>query len=262
MALIRIIDMKKKLLSTSGSKSPLSSQTVNLSGFPVVISRKKIKHIHLRICPPDGELRLSAPLHISLGTIEKFITHKQSWIEKAIVKVKTQKSIAAPEYKSGGKHYFSGQIYTLRITEVTGKSGVILLDNNVMEIQVKKIASSEQVEKILTAWYRKRLKELIPGLLDTWEPVLSVQTCEWGVKKMKTRWGSCNPKKKRIWLNLELVKRPVICLEYILVHELTHLLEPSHNAHFYVLLDSFMPDWRSAERLLKEFGRTGIHSLY
>jgi len=257
-----MIDMKKKLLSTSGSKSPLTSQTVTLSGFPVVITRKKIKHIHLRICPPDGELRLSAPLHISLETIEKFITHKQSWIKKAIIKVQNQKFIAAPEYKSGEKHYFLGQVYTLRITEITVKSGVILHDDFTMEIQVHKSVSSEQVEKILTAWYRKRLKELIPGLLDTWETVLGVQTLDWGVKRMKTRWGSCNPIKKRIWLNLELIKRPAICLEYIIVHELTHLLEPSHNTRFYALMNSFMPDWRNADKLLKEFGRTGINSLY
>jgi len=232
----------------------VSLQTVTLSGFPVVITRKKIKHIHLRICPPDGALRLSAPLHISLGTIEKFITHKQSWIEKAIVKVKTKKMITAPEYKSGERHYFLGQVYTLRITEATGKSRVILLDDNVMEIQVKNTTSSEQMEKILTAWYRKRLKELIPGLLYTWEPAMGVQALEWGVKRMKTRWGSCNTKKKRIWLNLELIKRPATCLEYILVHELTHLLEPSHNAHFYALMDSYIPDWRNADKLLKEFG--------
>ncbi|NQT57876.1 MAG: M48 family metallopeptidase [Bacteroidetes bacterium] len=247
--------MKQILLAASGNKNSLAVKMVIISGHPVSIIRKKIKHIHLRICPPDGKLQLSAPLHVSLETIEKFITHKLPWIEKAIVKVQTQKPIMNPEYINGEKHYFLGQSYTLLITELVGKNSVRLHDGLNIEIQINETASAEQVEKILIEWYRQRLKELIPGLLASWEPVLGVHALEWGVKRMKTRWGSCNPVKKRIWLSLELIKRPVICLEYILVHELTHLLESSHNARFYTLLDSFMPDWHNADKILKEFGR-------
>ncbi len=248
------IGMKNNLQAASGKKRTFSAHTVLLSGYQVVLTRKKIKHIHLRICPPDGELRLSAPLHISLETIEKFITYKLPWIEKAVDTMQTRKQIAIPNYKDGELHYFLGQPYTLKITEFAGANGIKLHNDFVMEVLTIKTASFEQVEKILFTWYRNELRRLIPDLLTKWEPLVGVYALEWRIKRMKTRWGSCNPAKKRIWLSLELIKRPAACLEYILVHELTHLLEPSHKPHFYSLLTSFMPDWHEADTLLKEFG--------
>jgi predicted metal-dependent hydrolase len=247
--------MKQILPAVSGITNASSKKVIIISGYPVSITRKKIKHIHLKVCPPDGALKLSAPLQVSLKTIERFLIQKTSWIEKAIVKVQTQRLISTPEYNHGEIHYFGEQPYTLKITECAGVNGIRLHTDFVMEVLVKKTASSEQVEKILFSWYRKELKELIPGLLNKWEPLMDVHALEWGVKRMKTRWGSCNTAKKRIWLNLELIKKPIICLEYILVHELTHLLEPSHNTRFYTLLGSFMPDWKKADTILKEFGR-------
>ncbi len=247
--------MKNNLQAASGKKRTLSVSTVILSGYPVVLTRKKIKPIHLKICPPDGKLKLSAPLHVSLAAIEKFIIHKLSWIEKAIVKVQTQNIISTPAYQNGELHYFLGQPYTLKITDFADENGIRLHNDFVMEVLIKKWASNEQVEKILFAFYRNELKKLIPNLLTTWEPLVGVNALEWRIRRMKTRWGTCNPAKRRIWLSLELIKRPVICLEYILVHELVHLLEPSHNTRFYTLLDSFMPDWHEADTLLKEFGR-------
>lgn len=225
----------------------------SISGYPVLITRKKIKHLHLKICPPNGEIRLSAPLHVGYSIIEEFVSMKIPWIENAVTKVRTRKPTTNPEYRDGEKHYFLGTSYTLQITEQTGINRVMLRDGLVMDIRTRNISTADQRSLILTEWYRQRIKELIPGLLAAWEPVVGVQALEWGVKRMKTRWGSCNPAKKRIWLSLELVKRPVTCLEYILVHELTHFLEPSHNGRFYALLNSFMPDWRDSEKMLKDF---------
>ena len=250
-----MIRMKQTDPAVYENTNSLGMERVIIAGLPVSLTRKKIKHIHLRVCPPDGSIRVSAPLHVSLEIIEEFITHKFLWIEKTITAVQSRKPITTPVYKDGEKHYFLGQPYTLHITECTEGNAVRLRNAAIIEILINKPAAPEHVEKIVIEWYRRRLKELIPGLLAAWEPVMGVHALEWGVKRMKTRWGSCNPAKKRIWLSLELIKRPISCLEYILVHELTHLLEPSHNAHFYTLMDSFMPDWRDSEKKLREFGR-------
>ena len=145
---------------------------------------------------------------------------------------------------SGESHYFLGRRYRLRVTERSGPNRVSLNGTSELTMQVQPSTDRDKREQLLNDWYRRRLKELVPDLIAKWQPVVGVQVADWGIKKMKTRWGSCNTRDHRVWLNLELAKKPPRCLEYVLVHELVHLLESHHNDRFKALMDQFMPQWQ------------------
>ena len=149
------------------------------------------------------------------------------------------------EMGSGESHYFLGQRYRLRVVTYEGPAKVIARNKSIIELHVRRESSAEQRERVLQRWYRQQLKELIPPLLEKWQPALGVQADEWAIKKMKTKWGACNVKVRRIWLNLELAKKPAQCLEYIIVHELLHLLKRQHNDNFFALMNEYLPQWRS-----------------
>ncbi len=144
----------------------------------------------------------------------------------------------------GESHYYLGKRYLLRVIEETGTARIVLRNRSTMELHVQPGANAEQREQVLLRWYRRQLRALIPSLLENWSPRLGVEVAEWGIKKMKTKWGACNIDARRIWLNLELAKKPVLCLEYIVVHEMAHLLERHHNDRFIAIMDKVMPQWR------------------
>ena len=145
---------------------------------------------------------------------------------------------------SGESHYFQGRRYRLRLIKKDGTPKVIRRNNSTLELQVRPETTANGRERILQQWYRQHLRELIPTLLEKWQTVLGVHVNEFGIKKMKTKWGTCNIEARRIWINLELAKKPVACLEYIVVHELTHLLERNHNERFIAIMDRHLPAWR------------------
>jgi hypothetical protein len=151
---------------------------------------------------------------------------------------------------SGESHYFLGQPYTLRVFPQKGPGCVSLQCAPFIDLYVRPGASVLDRQRVLHRWYREELKELVPPLLARWQPVVGVAAAEWGVRMMRTRWGSCNIRARRIWLSLELARKPVECLEYVVVHELTHLLERRHNHRFYGYMDQFLPTWRLARALL------------
>ena len=144
---------------------------------------------------------------------------------------------------NGESHYFLGQRYRLRVHEHEAPARVAVRGIASLDLFVRPGASAEQREAVLLHWYREQLKALIPPLLERWQPILGVQARAWGIKKMKTKWGSCNPTAKRLWFNLELAKKPAMCLEYLVVHELVHLLERNHTERFTTLMDGFLPNW-------------------
>jgi len=216
---------------------------VTVDGFSVEVVRKDIKHLHLRVYPPHGRVRVAAPLMLSDDAVRLAVIGKLSWIKKQQAKFDAQPRQSPREMVKGESHYFLGQRYRLRVLEHHGaarvRRGIAFLD-----IYARPETTAEQRERILQQWYRGQLKALIPPLLEKWQPAIGVQVADWGVKKMKTRWGTCNIVARRIWFNLELAKKPVQCLEYIAVHELVHLLERHHNDRFRALMDQFMPQWR------------------
>jgi len=218
---------------------------IRVSGVPVEIVRKGIKNLHLGVYPPHGRVRVAAPLRVSDAAVRLAVVGKLGWIKRQRARFEAQPRQSEREMVSGESHYFLGQRYRLRVVTYEGPAKVIARNKSIIELHVRRESSAEQRERVLQRWYRQQLKELIPPLLEKWQPALGVQADEWAIKKMKTKWGACNVKVRRIWLNLELAKKPAQCLEYIIVHELLHLLERQHNDNFFALMNEYLPQWRS-----------------
>src|SRR3990170_1824084 len=218
---------------------------IRVSGVPVEIVRKSIKNLHLGVYPPHGRVRVAAPLRVSDAAVRLAVVGKLGWIKRQRAKFEAQPRQSTREMVSGESHYFLGQRYRLRVVKYDGPANVVARNKSVIELHVRLESSAEQRERVLQRWYRQQLKELIPPVLEKWQPALGVQADEWAIKKMKTKWGACNVKVRRIWLNLELAKKPAQCLEYIIVHELLHLLERQHNDNFFALMNEHLPQWRS-----------------
>lgn len=216
---------------------------INIEGIEIDLTQKRIKNLRLRICPPLGEVRISAPLRASLESIRKIIISKISWIKEAQIKILNRKKIPELKFISGEKHNFFGEEFLLEVIENSASAKVFLSEERI-KIYSKKNLTSQQKRKILDEFYRAELKKIIPEFIQKYEQKMRVMVEEFGVKKMKTRWGTCNAKARRIWLNLELAKKPIQCLEFIIIHEMVHLLERNHSKKFYEFMDKFMCDWR------------------
>lgn len=219
-------------------------EQITVSDIIIDVVRKDIKNIHLAVYPPNGRVRISAPLKTNEDTIRLYAVSKLSWIKRNQRKFENQERITQREYKQRESHYFQGKRYLLNIVESDKKTKVVLKNKKFIEMHVKPGTPTLKLHEILTEWYRVQLKKEIPSLIDKWEKILNVKVDEWKVRQMKTKWGSCNTENRRIWLNLELAKKPVHCLEYIIVHELIHLIERHHNNHFLAIMEKHLPQWR------------------
>jgi predicted metal-dependent hydrolase len=217
-----------------------------LGDMHVAVSMKDIKHVHLSVHPPEGRVSVSAPIGMAKDTIRVFVISKLAWIKKQQIKLRGQEREAPREFLNRESHYFNGERYLLKIVPVLASQGTayVQLKHKTMELHIRPDASAESRAKLVNEWYRQQLKNAVPALITKYQKIMKVEVAEFGIKKMKTKWGTCNAAAKRIWLNLELAKKPPECLEYIVVHEMTHLLEPSHNDRFVALMDRFMPKWR------------------
>jgi predicted metal-dependent hydrolase len=210
----------------------------------VEVVRKSIKNLHLSVHPPDGRVRVSAPQHVDDEAVRLAVVSKLPWIRRHQKTFVDQPRQSQREMIGGESHYFLGRRYRLNVTERNGPNRITLDGPSELTMQVRPNTDRDKREQLLNDWYRRRMKELVPDLIAKWQPIVGVQVVDWGIKKMKTRWGSCNARDHRVWLNLELAKKPPHCLEYVLVHELVHLLESHHNDRFKTLMDQFMPKWR------------------
>lgn len=215
-----------------------------VGGVAVQVVRKDIKNLHLGVHPPEGHVRVAVPFHVSDERVRLAVVDKLTWIKKQQADFIAQPRQSAREMIAGECHYFFGKSYRLEVVEQRGKHKVELAGGNKIRLTVSKNTSTENRLTLLHEWYREQLKQEIPKLLTQWQAKIGVTVNAWGVKKMKTKWGSCNIEAKRLWLNLDLAKKPPECLEYILVHELVHLLERHHNSRFMAYMDQFMPNWR------------------
>lgn len=217
---------------------------ITVNGLVVDVVRKNIKNLHLAVYPPNGRIRVAAPLRVDDEAVRLFTISKWAWIKRQQARFDVQERQSPRTFVSGESHYFQGNRYLLNVIYHDGPPAVILRNKTTMDLLVRTGSETVQREHVLMAWYRKQLKQAIPPLIAKWEPIINVEVAEWGVKQMKTRWGTCNIEARRIWLNLELVKKPIHCLEYIVVHEMVHLLERKHNAIFTGYMNKFMPQWR------------------
>lgn len=217
---------------------------VTINGLRVEIVRKDIKNLHLGVYPPNGRVRVATPHRVNDDAVRLAVIGKLGWIKQQRARFDGQPRQSEREMVSGESHYFLGQRYRLNVIEYNGAGKVVLRKKTTMDLYVRRKVGAAQRERVLQRWHREQLAALVPPLLDKWEPVLGVQVAKWAIKKMKTKWGSCNAAARRIWLNLELAKKPVQCLEYILVHELVHLLERYHNDKFIAMMNACLPQWR------------------
>lgn len=225
-----------------------------IQGIPITVEKKKIKNMYLKVLPPEGKVVISAPTRMSQRIIEEFAVSKISWIQEKRKKYAEQPKKIELQYTSGEHIYVWGESYPMEIKYVNNGSKVTLAEERIV-MQVPVDSTLEQRERCLNEWYRLQLKERIPLLIAKWEDIIGVQVYEWGVKNMKTRWGTCNTGAKRIWLNLQLAKKKPECLEYVVVHEMTHLLEKKHNQRFYGFMDKFLPEWRNIKDELNNVGK-------
>lgn len=211
--------------------------------------------MNLRIYPPQGRVRVAAPTRLSFKAIQAFIISKIVWIKAKQIEVKNRKIAPKLEFISGENHYFFGKKYLLEVLENQPKNAV-KLEGEVIKICGKKTLNIKEREKLLDGFYRVELRKIIPQYIAIYQEKMLVNVAEFQIKKMKTRWGTCNSKARRIWISLELAKRPIECLEFIIVHEMTHLLERKHNKRFYALMDKFLPSWRECEKQLRQLGHS------
>lgn len=225
---------------------------ITISHIKIDVVRKNIKNIHLAVYPPTGRVRLAAPLNVNDDAIRLFAISKLGWIKRNQRKFEGQERISPREYKQRESHYFQGRRYLLNIVETDKTQKVVLKSKKFIELHVKPETPTAKRHEILTEWYRVELKKRIPALVDKWEKILNEKIDNWQVKQMKTKWGSCNIEKKRIWLNLELAKKPEHCLEYIIAHEMVHLLERHHNDRFLYYMDTHLPNWRQLKTELNK----------
>lgn len=230
--------------------SSASVKRMSVSGIAVEVVRKDIKNLHLGVYPPMGRVRVAAPLVVNDEAVRLAVIDKLGWIKRQRAQFAKQPRQSEREMVNGESHYFLGRRYRLRVHEQDAPARVTLRGVASMDLFVRPGATVDKREAVLLDWHRASLRSVIAELLAHWQPKLGVQVAGWGIKKMKTKWGSCNVRSRRIWLNLELAKKPVQCLEYIVVHELVHLLERNHTERFTLLMDRHLPDWRMRREVL------------
>lgn len=221
-----------------------NSCMLQVGNIEALVVRKPIKNLHLAVLPPAGKVRVSAPLSMRDDAIRTLLATRLGWIKRQQEKFRNQERQTLREYVSGESHYYWGKRYRLDVVCHVKPPGVAVNGKEKISLSVRPNSDRNKREQVMLEWYRKELRNVATGLIERWQKVIGVPLKEWGIKRMKTRWGTCNYKAGRIWLNLELAKKPEHCLEFIIVHEMTHLLERRHNDRFKAYLDRFIPQWR------------------
>jgi predicted metal-dependent hydrolase len=222
---------------------------VQLGNIAVDVVLKDIKNVHLSVYPPNGRVRISAPSRMSLDTIRVFAIAKLDWIKQQQQKLREQERETPREYLDRESHFVWGRRRLLKVTE-SNSAPEVELKRNLLFLRIRPGSNEQKKQTALEEWYRGQLKGAIPPLIAQWESLLGVKVKRFFVQRMKTKWGSCSHGARSIRLNTELAKKPPECLEYIVVHEMIHLLEPTHNSRFIALMDQFMPTWQFQRRAL------------
>lgn len=222
---------------------------ITISGIDIEVTKKKIKNMHLYVKAPDGKVTISAPDSFSDKTIENFALKNIDWIKAKVKKYEEQPKVNKLQYISGEKIYIWGKEYIIVLKESRNKNTFEIKDDTVM-LSMKKYSTLEQKEKYVKEQFRELLKSKIEIILPKWEEITGLKCYEWRTKYMKTRWGTCNTRAKRLWFNVQLATKPIDCLEYVVLHELAHLKVSDHGIEFKKILDKYMPNWREIQKKL------------
>ena len=226
-------------------------EQIKLGEIVVDVELKDIKNVHLSVYPPKGRVRIAAPRRMTMDTIRIYAISKLSWIKKQQLKFNAQVREAPREFLTKEGHYYLGSRYLLKVIEHDAPLEISIRHKSI-EMRIRPATSKEKRMLLMDEWYRARLKELLPPVIAKWEKRMGVHLNEFAIKKMKTKWGTCNREARRIWLNLELAKKPFECIEYIVVHEMVHLLERNHNDRFVALMDRYLPEWKELKKELNK----------
>lgn len=229
----------------------MKEKIIVVAEMPVLVWWKRIKNMNLSVKGPDGLVRISVPLSTSEKRVRQMVVARMSWIEKQQARVRRFDKPEVLHAVTGEKHLFFGEMAHLQVIYGKGRHHVIFDGDNVARLYVRPETTREKRLQVIHDWYRAELALRIPDLVVRWQDRIGEQVNEWRIKRMKTRWGTCNIDKRRIWLNLELARKPEVCLEYIVVHEMVHLLERGHTRRFYQHLDRLLPQWKDIDILLK-----------
>ena len=222
---------------------------LDLGGIPVDVVFKDIKNVHLSVYPPTGRVRISAPSRMSLDTVRVYAISKLDWIKQQRKKLREQERETKRQYLDRESHYVWGERYLLKVIEQDAAPSVELKHSRML-LRVRPGTSDEKKQAIVEGWYREQIKSAVPLLIEKWEPLLGVKVEQFFVQRMKTKWGGCNSARGHIRLNTDLAKKPQNCLEYIVVHEMVHLMEPTHNVRFVALMDDHLPQWQHYRDML------------
>lgn len=222
---------------------------LQLGDISVDVVLKDIKNVHLSVHPPTGRVRIAAPKRMSMETIRVFAISKIGWIKKQQEKLQDQERETPREFLDRESHYVWGRRYLLSVVE-HNQAPAVELDHRRLVLAVRPGTDGEAMDAIVARWYREQIKAVVPELIAKWEPVIDVSVTRFHVQRMKTKWGSCTLGNRSIRLNTELAKKPKECLEYIVVHEMIHLVETTHNARFVALMDRYMPNWNHLQQKL------------
>lgn len=224
---------------------------LNINGKLVELEKKRIKNMYLRILAPDGRIHISAPYGMEEERIRSFVLSKLDWIEQKQIKMEQRNIAKKVDYVTGDQVSVWGNKLYLTVKDNKKQNVVELSDGNII-LYVKKNSTNLQRARIIDLWYRSLLQQTALPLISQWEKIIGVKSSGLIIRDMKTRWGTCNVRTGRICLNLQLAKKPPRCLEYVIVHELVHLLEGSHNSIFKGYMDRYLPDWRSVRKELNK----------
>jgi predicted metal-dependent hydrolase len=223
---------------------------ISVSGIPVQIERKRIANLHLGVYPPNGRVRIAVPLAVTNDAARLAVVRKLPWVKRQRAAFAKQQRQTAREMISGETHYLFGRHYRMRAVASDGPASIRIINNSVVELRIAKDATQAHRQRVIQAWYRDELTQRMAPFVTKWEAALGVKANDVRIKRMKTKWGSCTIEAGRIWLNLELAKKPEACLDYLVLHELAHLIEPNHSDKFIRLLDKHLPVWRQVRKVL------------
>lgn len=227
-----------------------SAKQLKLGGIAVEVVRKEIKNLHLAVYPPEGRVRVAVPAKLSDEAVRLAVVTRLAWIRKQRAAFLGQDRQSEREMVTGESHYFEGRRYRLDVIEVEGRPSISLRGNRKMELRVRPGTGRDKRLEVLRRWYRCSLRDHIPSLVSKWEESIGVKVAHWTIRRMRTRWGTCDASARRVCVNLELAKKPPACLEYILAHEMVHFLERHHNDRFREHMDRLMPQWRTRRQEL------------
>lgn len=224
---------------------------LQIGNISIAITKKNIKNMYIRVLPPDGKVQITAPYSTGDDAIRMFAVSRISWIKKQHANFEAQARQTKRQYVTGESYYVWGRRYRLDVQYSNIRNEVRILGEKLV-LQVRKESTTIQKENVLNEWYREQLKRAIPEVLKKCEHIVGISCAEWQVKNMRTKWGTCNIEKRRIWLNLQLAKKSPECLAYVITHELVHLLERNHNDRFKKYMDQFFPNWRAVKETLNQ----------